>query len=124
MPASTYRCGIEAVLDLVGGKWKLLILYYLSHRRLRFSELRRLVGGISEKMLGQQLKDMVADGLLRRIDFQTVPPHVEYEATAFGLELGRSLEPVCDWGWQNMARITAISGARATAGAQATVPSA
>jgi DNA-binding HxlR family transcriptional regulator len=104
---------MEAVLNLVGGKWKLLILYHVCGQRLRFSELRRLIGDVSEKMLSQQLKEMVADGLLQRIDFKTVPPHVEYEATAFGLELGRSMQPVCAWGERNMEEIAAIAEARA-----------
>lgn len=112
MSAPLYNCGIEAVLDLVGGKWKLLIFYHVSRQRTRFSELRRLIGDVSEKMLSQQLKEMVADGLLRRIDFKTIPPHVEYETTAFGHELGSLLRPVCEWGTQNMSKIAAISAAR------------
>ncbi|WP_312036087.1 winged helix-turn-helix transcriptional regulator [Billgrantia desiderata] len=113
MSEPPFRCGMEAVLDLVGGKWKLLILYHVCRQRLRFSELRRLIGDVSEKMLSQQLKEMVADGLLQRIDFKTVPPHVEYEATAFGLALGRSMQPVCEWGEQHMEAIAAIAEARA-----------
>jgi DNA-binding HxlR family transcriptional regulator len=113
MAEQMFRCGMEAVLDLVSGKWKMLILYHLTNQRLRFGELRRLVGDVSEKMLSQQLKEMVADGLLRRIDFKTVPPHVEYEVTAFGLELGTSIRPVCEWGARNMKEITAIAKSRA-----------
>src|SRR5688500_14990804 len=112
MSAQRFRCGMEAALDLIGGKWKLLILYYVGRERLRFSALRRQIGDVSEKMLSQHLKEMVADGLLRRIDFQTVPPHVEYEATALGLELIRSLQPVCEWGSKRMKQIAAISAAR------------
>ncbi len=109
-----FNCGMEAVLDLVGGKWKLLIVYHLIHgEQLRFSELRRLVGSASEKMLSQQLKEMVADGLVRRIDFRTVPPHVEYALTAFGKGLARTLQPVCAWGSENMEEIGAIAAARA-----------
>ncbi|WP_206364188.1 helix-turn-helix domain-containing protein [Sphingomonas sp. UV9] len=104
---------MEAVLELLGGKWKILILYHLHGTRMRFSDLRRMVGKISEKMLSQQLKEMVADGLLRRIDFQTVPPHVEYEDTAFGRELCSTLKAVCDWGSVNMDDIIAIADARA-----------
>jgi DNA-binding HxlR family transcriptional regulator len=104
---------MEAVLDLVGGKWKLLILYHLRGDTLRFSELRRLVGNVSEKMLSQQLKEMTADGLVRRIDFKTVPPHVEYELTAIGLDLCGSMKAVCDWGTRNMDEVTSISRARA-----------
>lgn len=112
MSEAPFQCGMEAVLDLVGGKWKLLILYHINGQRRRFGELRRLVGGVSEKMLIQQLKDMAADGLVRRIDFRTVPPHVEYELTKFGKDLCEALRPVCDWGSDNMGEIAAISTAR------------
>ena len=109
-----FSCGMEAVLDLLGGKWKLLILYHLMrNQRLRFGELRRLVGDVSEKMLSQQLKEMTGDDLVRRIDFRTVPPHVEYELTAFGKDFGTTLRPICDWGTRNMEEIRAISSARA-----------
>lgn len=109
-----FKCGMEAVLDLVGGKWKLLILYHLVHgEQLRFSELRRLVGNVSEKMLSQQLKEMACDGLVQRIDFRTVPPHVEYALTAFGKNLAKTMQPMCAWGSENMAEIGAISSARA-----------
>jgi len=113
MRDTRFRCGMEAVVDLVGGKWKLIILFYLCRQRMRFGELQRNVGEVSEKMLSQQLKEMVADGLLRRIDFKTVPPHVEYETTAFGLDLGRAMAPVCEWGTRNMVAVTAIAEARA-----------
>jgi DNA-binding HxlR family transcriptional regulator len=107
-----FRCGMEAVIDLVGAKWKLLILYHLRGDTHRFSELRRLVGNVSEKMLSQQLKEMTADGLVRRIDFKTVPPHVEYELTSLGLDLCKSMKPMCDWGTRNMAEVASISRAR------------
>ncbi|MFI8683583.1 winged helix-turn-helix transcriptional regulator [Brevundimonas diminuta] len=68
---------MEALLDLVGGKWKLLILYHLYGERRRFGDLRRLVGAVSEKMLSQQLKELAADDLVRRIDFKTVPHQVD-----------------------------------------------
>ena len=109
-----FNCGMEAVLDLIAGKWKLLIVYHLMHGdQLRFSELRRLVGDVSEKMLSQQLKEMACDGLVRRIDFRTVPPHVEYALTEFGKSLARTLQPLCAWGTDNMEEIGAISSARA-----------
>lgn len=110
-----FNCGMEAVLDLIGGKWKLLIVYHLMHgEQLRFSELRRLVGNVSEKMLSQQLKEMSCDGLVRRIDFRTVPPHVEYALTSFGKNLAKTFQPLCAWGSENMEEIAAISSARAT----------
>ncbi|MBN3968730.1 helix-turn-helix transcriptional regulator [Pseudomonas gregormendelii] len=112
MTQAPFGCGLEAVLNLVGGKWKLLILFYLSGKPRRFGELRRLVGGVSEKVLSQQLKEMTRDRLVRRIDFRTVPPHVEYELEAFGVDLGRALQPVCEWGTQNMNAIASIAGVR------------
>lgn len=114
MTQAPFGCGLEAVLNLVGGKWKLLILFHLSGQPRRFSELRRLVGDVSEKVLSQQLKEMIRDGLVRRIDFQMVPPHVEYELEAFGIEMGRALQPVCEWGTQNMDVIAAIARVRDT----------
>lgn len=108
-----FNCGMEAALDLIGGKWKLLILYHLmTGERFRFGELRRLLGNVSEKMMSQQLKEMTNDGLVRRIDFHTVPPHVEYELQEFGKGLGRAVAPVCKWGSLNMKQIAAISAAR------------
>ena len=115
MKEAPFNCGMEAVLDLVGGKWKLLILYHLVHgNQLRFSELRRLVGNVSEKMLSPQLKEMACDSLVQRIDFRTVPPHVEYALTSFGKSLALTLQPVCAWGSENMEEIDAISSARST----------
>ncbi|MFG1427716.1 winged helix-turn-helix transcriptional regulator [Roseixanthobacter glucoisosaccharinicivorans] len=113
MSKASFGCGMEAVLDLVGGKWKLLILYHLYGPPRRFGELRRLVGNVTEKMLSQQLREMSTDGLVRRIDYRTVPPHVEYELTGFGQDLCRSLQPLCEWGTRNMAELTAVSAARA-----------
>lgn len=107
-----FKCGMEALLDLVGGKWKLLILYHLYGERRRFGDLRRLVGTISEKVLSQQLKELAADGLVRRIDFKAVPPHVEYELTAFGRDLCGTMQPACEWGVRNMTEIARIAEAR------------
>jgi DNA-binding HxlR family transcriptional regulator len=113
MSKVSFTSTMEAVLDLVGGKWKLLILFHLANnKQLRFGELRRLVGNVSEKMLSQQLKEMASDGLVRRIDFRTIPPHVEYELTAFAKDLGKALRPLCQWGDRNMEELCAISSAR------------
>lgn len=107
-----FRCGLEAVLGLLSGKWKLLILYHLQGERRRFSALRRCVGDVSEKMLSQQLKEMTSDGLVKRIDHKTVPPHVEYELTPLGRDLTERLRPLCDWGTENMAQIVTITSQR------------
>jgi DNA-binding HxlR family transcriptional regulator len=107
MRQKTYYCGLEATLDVIGGKWKVLILWALRSEAQRFGELRRLVEGISEKMLIQHLKEMQADGIVMRQDFKEVPPRVEYALTPFGSSLYAALAPLCDWGRLHMKRIEA-----------------
>src|SRR5712691_7153186 len=107
MRQKIYYCGLEAALDVIGGKWKVLILYALRSEAHRFGELRRLVPGISEKMLIQHLKEMEADGIVKRRDFKEVPPRVEYALTSFGGTLCDALAPLCAWGQEHMARIEA-----------------
>jgi DNA-binding HxlR family transcriptional regulator len=91
-------CGLDTVLALIGGKWKMLILYHLCHGPRRFGELRRLLPGISEKMLIQDLRQMRESNLLMRKDYQQVPP-------PFGRELGKSMAPLCAWGDKNRKRV-------------------
>ena len=91
MKSQTYGCGLEAALDVIGGKWKVLILWHLASKPCRFGKLRRLVGGISEKMLIQSLREMEGDGIVVRKDFQEVPPRVEYSLTRFGISLTEAL---------------------------------
>jgi len=105
MQDRSYGCGLEAALDVVGGKWKPIVLWRLSTGPRRFGELRRLVGGISEKMLIQQLREMEADGIVSRKDFHEVPPRVEYALTRFGVSLLEALRPLCEWGGEHMKRI-------------------
>ena len=87
MKTQFYGCGLEAALAVVGGKWKVLVLWHLAPGPRRFGELRRLVEGISEKMLIQQLREMAADGIVARKDFQEIPPRVDYSLTPFGISL-------------------------------------
>jgi DNA-binding HxlR family transcriptional regulator len=105
MKQRVYGCGLEAALAVVGGKWKVLILWHLGPAPRRFGELRRLVAGISEKMLIQQLREMAADGIVARKDFQEIPPRVEYSLTPFGVSLTEALKPLCAWGTRHMRRI-------------------
>lgn len=107
MRRKDYSCGLEAALEVVGGKWKVLILWALRSEAHRFGELRRRVQGISEKMLIQHLKEMEADGIVNRRDFKEVPPRVEYALTAFGYSLYAALAPLCEWGELHMRRIAA-----------------
>jgi DNA-binding HxlR family transcriptional regulator len=101
-------------LEVIGGKWKPLILWELQARPVRFSELKRRVPGISEKMLIQQLREMEADGIVHRQIFHEVPPRVEYSVTEFGASLNRALEPLCEWGEKHTARIEAAHQQRAS----------
>jgi DNA-binding HxlR family transcriptional regulator len=104
---SQFRCGLEAVLAVVGGKWKVLVLWRLAQGPLRFGELRRQVAGISEKMLIRQLRELEADGVVSRADYREVPPRVEYAVTPFGISLAEALRPLCNWGKDHMPRIEA-----------------
>lgn len=100
-----YSCGLEAALAVVGGKWKVLILWVLGTEPRRFGELRRQIPGISEKMLIQHLKELESDGIVSRKDFRQVPPRVEYALTSFGHSLCEALAPLCAWGQKHMQRI-------------------
>ena len=113
MTGTTFRCGLEAVLAILGGKWKPLIVYHLASGSKRTGQLRRLVTNVSEKMLIQHLKELADDGVIRRIDFQTVPPHVEYELTNFGRSLAELLAPLCEWGTRHTSEVAMIVEKRA-----------
>ncbi|MCP3802250.1 helix-turn-helix transcriptional regulator [Allokutzneria sp. A3M-2-11 16] len=99
---------MDAALDVVGGKWKALILWALFEGPLRFGALRREVPGISEKILIMQLREMEAAGLVHREVHEQVPPKVEYSLTAFGQSLNTALMPLGEWGEEHMDRILAI----------------
>lgn len=108
MTETSFQCGLEAVLAILGGKWKPLIVYHLASGSKRTGQLRRLVTNVSEKMLIQHLKELTDDGVIRRIDFKEVPPHVEYELTDFGQSLAQRLTPLCEWGTHHNAEIARI----------------
>ena len=108
MKTKTYHCPIEAAVDVFGGKWKALILWWLQERTWRFAELRRQIPGITEKMLTQQLRELEADGIVERKVYATVPPKVEYSLTEYGWSLKRALRALCDWGRNHMERIGAV----------------
>ena len=101
-------CGLVPALDVIGGKWKALILWEMHTRARRFGEFKRLLPGISEKMLIQALREMERDGIVHRQVFHEVPPHVEYSVTEFGATLNAALEPLCNWGQRHMERIATL----------------
>jgi DNA-binding HxlR family transcriptional regulator len=105
--APPYECGLDAAVDVIGGKWKVSILWALSEQPRRPGELRRGVKGISEKMLIQQLRQMEADGLVTRTAYPEIPPRVEYSLTPLGESLNRALIPLGDWGDEHMGAIAA-----------------
>ncbi len=104
MKMKTYNCPVEAAVDVFGGKWKALILWWLQERTWRFAELRRQIPGITEKMLTQQLRELEMDGIVHRRVYPTVPPKVEYSLTEYGLSLKRALRAICDWGRRHIER--------------------
>jgi len=110
MLARTYRCGLDAAIDVVGGRWKALILWALHAEPLRFGELKRKVSGISEKMLIQALRELEADEIVHREVFHEIPPKVEYSLTELGQRLNTALLPLGDWGEENMAGIAKRRG--------------
>lgn len=92
-------CPVETTLLLIGNKWKVLILRDLMPGTKRFGELRKSVGGVSQKVLAEKLREMEEDGLVVRTAYAEIPPRVEYSLT----DLGKSLKPILDamekWGW-------------------------
>ncbi|MBL8964367.1 MAG: helix-turn-helix transcriptional regulator [Phycisphaeraceae bacterium] len=91
-------CPVETTLRVIGGRWKVLALHYMLEETRRFSELQRLLGGISPRTLTKQLRELERDGVIRRKVYAEIPPRVEYSLSP----LGKSLEPVLlsmgDWG--------------------------
>lgn len=109
-----YNCGIGPAFEVIGGKWKALILAELHGRTRRPGELRRSIDGISEKMLIQQLREMEADGIVQREIYPEVPPRVEYALTSWGATLNAALGPLADWGERHEKRLRAQQRAAAS----------
>lgn len=100
-----YSCPVEAMVEVIGGKWKGVILYHLLDGTKRFNELKRLKPNITQRMLTLQLRELEADGIIHREVYREVPPKVEYSLT----ELGESLRPVIllmmEWATHNMEKV-------------------
>lgn len=93
-----YRCPVELTINLIGGKWKAVLLWELSEKTLRFNELTRLFPNATRKMLTQQLKEMERDGLVLRKEYHQIPPKVEYSLTDFGRTFMPILMSMNQWG--------------------------
>ena len=99
-------CPTRHVLDLVADKWATLILGLLADRTLRFAELQRQIGGISQKMLTQTLRDLERDGLVERTVYAQVPPRVEYTLTALGQTLREPIAAIIRWSEEHIEAVT------------------
>lgn len=93
-----YHCSMELTLDLIGGKWKSLILWNLGDETLRFSTLKKTMPRITQKMLTQQLRELENTGLVKRYIYTQIPPKVEYSLTEAGKSLLPILSTMCQWG--------------------------
>lgn len=94
-----YTCAFEVAVDVVDGKWKSLIIWYLGNQGTkRFGELKKLIPQVTQKMLTQQLRELEADRLIQRKVYAQVPPKVEYSLTDLGLDLIPVFSQLCKWG--------------------------
>ena len=101
------ECSARDALELIASKWAILILTALVEGPMRNGALLRKVGGVSQKMLTQTLRDLECNGLVARADLRTVPPHVEYRLTALGKSLSRALQGLDRWAERNFPRLDA-----------------
>ena len=93
-----YHCALDITMDYIGGKWKSVVLWYLIKEKKRFSDLKKLIPDITEKMLSIQLRQLEKDGLIAREVFAVVPPRVEYWLTDDGKSLINILRELAAWG--------------------------
>jgi DNA-binding HxlR family transcriptional regulator len=102
-PTDKYTCPVEYTQKIVGGKWKPVILWYLSNDSpKRYGELKKILVSISHKMLSQQLKELETDNLIHREEYRQIPPKVEYSITDKGRTLLPILKLMHHWGLENM----------------------
>ena len=97
-PKKSVSCPVETTLDVIGGRWKVLALYYLMPGTKRFGELQRALAGISARTLAKQLRELEADGIIDRRVYSQIPPKVEYSLTAAGKRLEPVLQAMHRWG--------------------------
>ena len=99
-----YNTAVEATLEVIGGKWKPVILFHLIFGKKRNNELKRLIPAITQKMLSQQLRELQEEGVILRTSYNQVPPKVEYELTDYGWSLKEILHMMCRWGDSHLER--------------------
>ncbi len=99
--AITLNCPITATILAVGGRWKIIILWQLKNETLRYNEIRKAIPNISEKMLIQQLKELIQSGWVSKKDYNEIPPRTEYRLTRLGDSFIPILEHIFQWGTQN-----------------------
>jgi DNA-binding HxlR family transcriptional regulator len=94
-----FSAPFEYTLSIIGGKWKMIIMFWLSKRKIiRYGELKKIIKGITHKMLSSQLKELEHEGIIIRKEYHQVPPKVEYSLSEKGWTLMPILEEMCKWG--------------------------
>lgn len=96
--SNMFICPVEATIQLIGGKYKAVILWHLMENTLRYNELHKRIPKATDKMLAQQLRELEKDGLINRTVYPIVPPKTEYSLTDFGKTLAPILDEMCKWG--------------------------
>lgn len=97
-----HNCGVTHFLNIIGGKWKVLVIYAVSKKRNRFSLLQKIIPNISKQMLINQLRELEEDGVLNRKVFAEMPPRVEYELTDYGKSIMPVISKIQKWGEKDM----------------------
>ncbi len=111
-PLLTKNCPVRQLINIVGDKWTLPVLYVLKQSTKRYSEIQREIPGISKKMLTQTLRRLEHDGIVNRKVYPVVPPKTEYKLTIFGMELIKPLQAMADWAWEHQVQLQEICDRR------------
>ena len=111
---SAQRCGVETTLSVIGGRWKVLILFRLLDGTLRFSELRRVLPGVTQRMLTLHVRELERDGMIHREVYREIPPKVEYSLTPAGQSLEPLLRLMSAWGHANRKELVAAVSPQAS----------
>jgi DNA-binding HxlR family transcriptional regulator len=99
-----YNCPVDVALDVLGGKWTIQVLWFLSQGVQRFGQLRKSIPGITQKVLTRELRALEGHGIVRRKAYAQVPPRVDYSITAYGRTLDPLLDAMCEWGMAHARR--------------------